>query len=159
MNVQEVVSTSSSSELAHSLDKRSALNIAYRASQLDYTSVGLFVRIINRYLRNILNPVLNGIGQMRHNLDCLAQVVAFPLFLYDMLVHLACCDVVVSRQGNVEVSLVVSEIEVDFTTIVEDEALPVPSRRSELRPEGLEEESSTPAATWSQHQCSCMGQS
>jgi len=48
-----------------------------------------------------------------------------------MLIDLASRDIVVSSQGDVEVSFVVSEVKVDFPTIIEDEALPVPVVRLE----------------------------
>jgi hypothetical protein len=55
-----------------------------------------------------------------------AQVVSSALFLDDVLVDLAGGDVVFARQGNVEVALVVAEIEVDFTAVVENKDLAMP---------------------------------
>lgn len=42
-----------------------------------------------------------------------------------MLVDLSGSDVVLPGQGDVEVTLVVTKVEVDFTTVVENEALSV----------------------------------
>jgi len=71
---------------------------------------------------------------VRYDLHSFAQVVAFPLFLYHMLIDLAGRDVVVPSQGNVQVSFVVSKVEVDFTTVVKDKALPVPVKQLDTPP-------------------------
>ena len=66
---------------------------------------------------------------MRHDLHRLAEVVALALALDDVLVDLACGDVVVAREGDVEVALIVAQVEVDFAAVGEDEHLAVPRRR------------------------------
>ena len=63
---------------------------------------------------------------MRHNLHCTSEVVATTLALYDVLVDLASCNVVLARQRDVEIALVVPEIEVDLTAIVKDEDFAMP---------------------------------
>jgi hypothetical protein len=65
---------------------------------------------------------------VRNDLHRLAQVVALALALDDVLVDLAGGNVVVAGQGNVEIALVVAEIEIDFTTVGENEDLAVPAR-------------------------------
>lgn len=75
---------------------------------------------------------------MRDDLHGFAQVVTSPLFLYHMLIDLASRDVIVSSQGNVQVSFVVSEVEVDFTTVVEDKALAVPVKQLDT-PDSIEQ--------------------
>jgi hypothetical protein len=63
---------------------------------------------------------------VRHDLHRLAQVVALALALDDMVVYLAGGDVIVAGQGDVQIALVVAEIEVDFTTVGENEYFAVP---------------------------------
>ena len=63
--------------------------------------------------------------EMRNNLDCLAEIIASSFSFYDMLIHLASRDTVLSSQGDVEVSFVVSKIKVDFAAIVKYEAFSV----------------------------------
>ena len=63
---------------------------------------------------------------MGNDLYGFTQVVALALALDDVLVDLASGDVVITRQGNVQVALVVAEIEVDFTTVGEDEDFAMP---------------------------------
>jgi hypothetical protein len=59
-------------------------------------------------------------------LDRLADVLASTLLLDDVLVDLACSDIVLACEGNVEVALVVAKIEVNFTAIVEDKDFTMP---------------------------------
>lgn len=127
MDVQEVVSASSPSQLSHSLNKWRTFNVADRTSQLYHAGVRRFIGVIHWHFCNVLDPILYGVGQVWNDLNCSAQVVTLPLFLYHMLVDLASCDVVVACQGNIQVSFVVSEVEVDLSAVVEDEALPVPA--------------------------------
>lgn len=63
---------------------------------------------------------------MRHNLNCLSKIVTAALTLDNVLVDLAGCNVLVAREGDVKVALVVSKIEVDFTAVVEDIDFTVP---------------------------------
>jgi hypothetical protein len=65
---------------------------------------------------------------MRHNLDRFPKIIASTLALDNVLVDLSGGDVVLAGQGDVEISLVVPEIKVDFTAIVEDKAFSVPGR-------------------------------
>jgi hypothetical protein len=117
MNLHEIIFPSSSPQLAHRLNKWHALNISHRPAQLNYAHVWLLARIVDRYARHLLDPVLYRIGDVRHDLHGFAEVVAFALALDDMLVDLAGCDVVVAREGDVEVTLIVAEIEVDFAAV------------------------------------------
>jgi hypothetical protein len=65
---------------------------------------------------------------MRHHLDGLSEVIAPTFTLNYVLVDLPCCDVALTCQGDVEIALVVSEVEVDFSTVVEDKDFTVPGR-------------------------------
>lgn len=58
----------------------------------------------------------------------LAKVIALALALNDVLVDLAGGDVVIAGEGNVEVALVVTKVEVDFAAVGEDKDLAVPRR-------------------------------
>ncbi len=63
---------------------------------------------------------------MWNDLDGASEVVAATLLLDNVLVNLSGGDVVLAGKGDVQVTLVVSEIKIDFSAVVEDEALPVP---------------------------------
>jgi hypothetical protein len=133
MDLHEVVLARSSPQLAHSLNERHTLDVANCASQLNYAYIGLLARVINRYPGHLLYPILDSIGDVGHDLHRLAKVVAFALTLDDVLIDFTSCDVVVAREGDVEVTLVVAEIEIDFAAVREDEHFAVPVARLVFR--------------------------
>lgn len=55
------------------------------------------------------------------------------LFFDDLFIDLSCREVVVAREGDIQVSLVVSEVQVDLSPIVEDEDLTCGTWMSGLR--------------------------
>lgn len=61
-----------------------------------------------------MDPVLDGVGDVGDDLDGLAEVVALPLPLNDVLVDLARRDVVVLLEGEVEEALVVTQVKVSL---------------------------------------------
>ena len=126
VNLEEVILSCSTSKLAHRLNKRGGLDIADGSSQLDNADVWGLVGVVDWDLGDALDPVLDGVRQVWHDLDGAAEVVAATLFLDYVLVDLAGCDVVLAREGDIEVALVVSKIEVDLSAVVEDEDLTVP---------------------------------
>ena len=130
MNLQKVSLSSTSFQLSHSLNERRTLNISNSTSQLNDTNIWLLICIIDRDPCNSLNPVLNCVRKMRDNLDSLSQVVASPLTLNYVLIDLTCCDIVLPCEGDVEVSFVISEVEIDFSAVVEDKDFTVPGRPS-----------------------------
>jgi hypothetical protein len=60
-----------------------------------------------------------------HDLHRLAQVIAFALSLYDMLVDLARRDVIRAREGNIQISLVIAQIKIDLAAVIQHEHLAV----------------------------------
>lgn len=126
VDLHEVVSSSAHSELRHGLDKGHALDVTNRTSQLDDAHVRLLTRVIDGDFCNSFNPVLDGVDNVRHHLDRVAEVVTSALLLDDVGVDFTGCNVVLAGQGNVEVTLVVAEIEVDFTAIVENKDFSMP---------------------------------
>ena len=96
MNLHKVVLARTPPQLAHSLDERHALNVAHGAAQLDYADIGLFTRVIDRYPRDLLDPVLDRIGNVGNDLYGFTQIVALALALDDVLVDLARSDVVIA---------------------------------------------------------------
>ena len=125
MNLEEVVLPRSPPELSHGFDKGCAFDITHRATELDNASVWLLARIIDWNLSDPLDPVLDGVRQMGHHLHCSPEVITPPFAFDDMLVDLAGCDVVLPRQGNVEISLVVAQVKIDLTAVVQHEHLPM----------------------------------
>lgn len=126
MNLQKVIATSAPPQLSHGLDKRGTFNVTNCASKLNYADVRLFICVINGHLGHFLDPILNSICEVGNDLYCFAQIVAFPFTVNDMLINLAGCDVAISGQGDVQIALVVAQIEVYFTSIVQHEAFAMP---------------------------------
>ena len=119
MNLQEVVLACSSFELPYSFDEWSTLNVSHSSSKLHDADIGLFVCVIDWYPGYSCNPILNLVCDVWHNLYCLSKVISSSLGFNDLHVDFAGCDVVVFREGDVEVSLVVSQVKIDFSSIVE----------------------------------------
>jgi hypothetical protein len=127
VDLHEVVLARTSPQLTHSLNERHALDIAHCASQFDNADIGLLARVVDRYPRHFLDPVLDGIGNVGDDLHGFTQIVALALALNDVLVDLAGRDIVVAGQGDVEVALVVAKVEIDFAAVGEDEDFAMPS--------------------------------
>lgn len=160
MDLQKVVLARSPPERAHGLNKGRALDISDGASQLHDAHVGLLVGVVDGDLRDSLHPVLDGVGDVRDNLHRLAQVVPSSLTLDDVLVHLARGDVILAREGDVEVSLVVAQVEIDFAAVVEDKAFAVSGGRLALVVSWVRAiRRRTRAGTWCRHPHSCTGRS
>lgn len=126
MYLQKIVLAGSPSQLPHCLDERPTLDIPHCSTQLDNADIRFFVRIIHRNPRHSLNPVLYRVREVGHHLHSTAKVVTSSLSLDDVQVDLAGGDVIFSSQCYVQVPLVVAQVEVDFSAVVEDENLPMP---------------------------------
>lgn len=127
VDLEEVILPCSASQLAHRLNKWCRLNVANGSSKLDNAHVWGLVCVVDWNLGDALDPVLDCICEVWHDLNGAAEVVAATLFLDYVLVDLAGCDVVLAGESDVEVALVVTKIEIDFSTVVEDENFTVPN--------------------------------
>jgi hypothetical protein len=123
MYLQKIVLASSSAQLAHGFNERPTLNIPHRTPKLDYADIGHFIGVVDRYPRHPFNPILDGICQVRHHLDSPPKIVTAPLPLDYVLIDLACRDIILSRQRDVEISFVVAQIEIDLPAVVQDKNL------------------------------------
>jgi len=126
VNLQKIASTCTSPELRHGLDEGHALNVSNRASKLDYANIRLLMRIIDRDFGNSFDPIYDGVRDMRNDLNGATEIVASSFPLNDVIVYLASGDVILACQGDVQVALVIAQVEVDFTAIVENEDFAVP---------------------------------
>lgn len=52
-------------------------------------------------------------------------IVSVPLLFYDPLIDLASGDIVFSSKGDIQVALIVSKVEINFTTVVKYKAFSV----------------------------------
>jgi hypothetical protein len=123
MNLREVVLASPAPQLPHCLNERPTFNVANRTTQLDDADIRRLLGVIDRVPCNALYPVLDGVCQVRHYLNCTTKVVASPLSLNHMQVYLPRGNVVVPRQRDVEKALVVAQVQVNFAAIIKHKHL------------------------------------
>ncbi len=99
-------------ELTHRFHERLGFHISHGTSDLgdDY--------VVFAGLAEQEHSALYLIGDVRHDLHCLAQICAFALLGDDGVVDLAGGDIVRLRGAHAEKSLVVSEVEVGLRAVV-----------------------------------------
>mmetsp|Transcript_25504 Transcript_25504/g.55480 ORF Transcript_25504/g.55480 Transcript_25504/m.55480 type:complete len:209 (-) Transcript_25504:164-790(-) len=129
MHKAHVGGSNSELELAQGLDERHGLDISHSASQLDHTHIRHTLLAINRGVGHALDPVLACVSDVRDHLHCLAQVVTTALALDHRLIQFPSGDVVVLSQRNIQEPLVVAQVKVSLSTIVEHKDLAVLKRR------------------------------
>mmetsp|Transcript_14765 Transcript_14765/g.28422 ORF Transcript_14765/g.28422 Transcript_14765/m.28422 type:complete len:226 (+) Transcript_14765:1155-1832(+) len=105
-------------ELAQRLDERHALNVSHGASQLNDAHVGNARVAVHGDVRDALDPVLDGVRDVRHHLHRLPQVIPAPLPLNHVLIDLASGDVVVLGQLHIQKALVIPQVQVHLATVV-----------------------------------------
>ena len=66
-----------------------------------------------------LDAVLNFVGNVRNDLDGLAQIIAAPFLVQNGLIHLAAGQVVHAGELDVGETLVVAEIQVRFSAVIQ----------------------------------------
>ena len=109
-------------ELADGLQERLALDIAYRAADLDDGDMHILGCVVP------VETALDLVGNMRDDLDGASAVISAPLFLQDAPVNLSRGDVGVFIQVLVDKTLVVSQIQICLGAVVGDEDFSVLDR-------------------------------
>lgn len=118
MNLKKIILACTSAQRPHSFNERSTLNIAYSSTKLDDAHIRFFIGVIHGYPRYPLDPVLDGVCNMWYDLHGLAKIVTCPFPFNHMLIDFAGGDIVFSREGDVQISLVVAKVEIDLAAIV-----------------------------------------
>lgn len=122
MYLNEVVSAGSGPQLSHGFNERCAFDIADCTSKFNYANIRLFIGIIDGNLCDSFDPILNSIRKVRNDLYSLTKIISSSLSFYYVSVDLSSCDITFSSQCDVQVSLVVSKIEINFAAVIEDKA-------------------------------------
>ena len=100
-------------------EKRHALDIADRPAYLDKAHIG--IRAVRELLfGRLLDAGLDLVGDVGDDLDGLTQEIAPAFLVDDRAVHFAGRDVMRGRKLDIEETLVVTKIEIDFTPVLED---------------------------------------
>ena len=119
----EVFVSDAELELSEGLEEDAGFDVTDCAADLDKANVGCLSRIVDGNMSHALDPVLNLVGNVRDDLDGLAEVVSLALLGDDLAVNLAGGNVVIGRQFDGQEALVVAKIQVGFGAIGEDKYL------------------------------------
>src|SRR5262249_6605464 len=121
MNVDGVPPRQLISKLPNSLEKRQTLDIPDRAADLHQDEINALI--------TVENEILNRVGDMGNDLNGRPKVVTAALLGQNLLVDPARCNVVVAGRRPARKSLIVSEVEIRFGSIIGHEDLAVLIRR------------------------------
>ncbi len=103
--------------LADGFEEGKRLDVAYGAADLDDGDFAVGCDFAHR--------VFDLVGDVRDDLDGLAEIIAAALFGDDLLVDAAGGEVVVAGELGVGEALVVAEVEIGFSAVIGDEDLAV----------------------------------
>ena len=127
VDVQDVIAADFLLDLADSFQERQAFDVADSTADFGDDDVRIVI------VADAVDAVLDFIGDVRDDLDSMAQIVAAPFFLQDRPVDLAGRDVGVLAEVNVDEAFIVTEVEVRFRAIVGDEDFAVLVRAHRAR--------------------------
>ena len=119
MNEQAVLPSHLDGHLADCLQERLAFDISHRSADLcnDHVRIG--------GLAHIVDEGLNLVRHMRDDLHRTSQEFSVPLLVEDVPVHFTGGQVGILVQILIDESLIVSQIQVGFRTVLGDEYFPV----------------------------------
>ncbi len=117
MDIDRVMARQLVAELADRLEERQALDVADGAADLAQHEIEAVVAVADE--------ILDGVGDVRNDLDGGAEIVAAPLLGEDVLIDAAGGDVVLLGRGPAGEALVVAEVEIGLGAVVGDEHLAV----------------------------------
>mmetsp|Transcript_30335 Transcript_30335/g.94157 ORF Transcript_30335/g.94157 Transcript_30335/m.94157 type:complete len:659 (+) Transcript_30335:177-2153(+) len=120
-------------ELPESLDEGHGLDVPDGPAELDHADLRPQAAAVHRLLRHAVQPFDDGAGDVGHDLNRLAQVLPAALLLDHVVVDLARGNVVVPAQRKEHHPLVVAEVQIGLTPVIENEDLPVLVRAHEAR--------------------------
>lgn len=78
---REVLVANAELELAHGLDEGGRLDVTNCTAELNDADIWLLASLVDGALRDALDPVLDGVGKVGHNLNRLAEVVTATLYV------------------------------------------------------------------------------
>src|SRR5262249_17983060 len=125
MNIDRVAARQIIAELSDRFEIRQALDIADSAADLAQDEVEFIVAVANE--------VLNGVGDVRNNLDGRAQIIAAPLLSENFLIDTAGRNIVLARRRTTGEPLVMTQVEIGLGPVVGDENLAMLIRRHRAR--------------------------
>ncbi len=127
MNIKHIVTANIFAHLPDGFQKRLAFNVADGAADFNqhHIGAGLFGQLVE--------AGFDLTGQVWHNLDSAAQIIAAALFGDNGGIDLAGGDVRFGREVNVNEPLVIAEVKISFGTVTGDKDLTMLVRRHGAR--------------------------
>ena len=120
VDVAEIVRTHLVLQLLESLQVHGRFNVADGTSELNQTDIGAAGLAVDRDLGNLIDPLLDRVSYMRDHLHSLSQVVTIALLLDDLVVDLTRRDIVTRSKGDVQEALVVTQVEIRLTAVLQN---------------------------------------
>mmetsp|Transcript_1374 Transcript_1374/g.3056 ORF Transcript_1374/g.3056 Transcript_1374/m.3056 type:complete len:269 (-) Transcript_1374:105-911(-) len=112
-------------ELPQGFQKHARFDVPHGSPHLDETNIGFLSAVVGGGLCGFFDPVLDRIGDVGDDLDRLSQIIPPSFFQNHVAVDLSGGNIVVLRQLEIQESLVVPEIQVRFSSVVQDKDLSV----------------------------------
>ena len=111
MHVQSALRTELPSQLTDGLQERLSLDVADGSAYFCYHEIEMFLGGIQQ------NPAFYLVGDMRHHLNRLAEIVAAAFAFNDAEVDAPCRYAVVARRLDARETFVVPKVEVGFKAV------------------------------------------
>ena len=115
MDIDGVTARQLVAQLADGFEERQAFDVADGAADLAQHEIEVVVAVADE--------ILDGVGDVRNDLDGGAEIIAAPLLGEDVLIDAAGGDVVLARRRPAGEALVMAEVEIGFGAVVGDEHL------------------------------------
>jgi hypothetical protein len=120
---EEIFGADPELKLPEGFQKDTRFDVPDGSTDLDQTNIGFFATVIGWDLGGSLNPILDFVRNVGDNLDRLSEIISLSFFQNHMAIHLSSSNVVVLCQMDVQESFVVSQIQIGFSSIVQNEYL------------------------------------
>ena len=117
MNVEDVIFADFLLDLANCLKERQTFNIADSATDFSYNHISLIV------LTDSIDTLFDLICDMRDDLHSRAEIITLALLIQHRPIDFAGCGVGIFGEVDVYESLIVTEIQISFRTVISDENL------------------------------------
>ena len=127
MNEERVLTPLFIAHLANRFQKRQRFNVADSAADFHNHHIGIAIH------GHGTNRILDFVGDVRDDLNCLAQIIAAAFLLDDREINAPGGPVVRLRQVRVGKALVMAQVKISFRAIVSDKDFPVLERRHRSR--------------------------
>src|SRR5262249_3139857 len=117
VNVRDVPAWQIVAELPNGFEIRQAFDVTHGPTDLAKDEIELIVALADE--------LLDGVGNVRNDLDCSAEIVAATFLGEDFLINAPSRDVVLAGRRPPGKAFVMTQVEVSFGTVIGDKNLAV----------------------------------